>query len=256
MATKRKPTIIAYSYSRRRFLKISGSTALTFGIGGLGSLGCTDESDPNSTTDDLDITPDGGGDIVIAIEASQGFLLVDAKKCQGCLSCMLACSLCNEGVENLSKARLQIMQNSFEKWPDDLSMAACRQCTDPKCLHACPYNAINAKVENGFVRTIDEATCVGCGQCVTACPYMPTRPMVYPNAETEKNHSNKCELCLNAPYHFADEGGGPNGKQACIEVCPVGAIAFTSEEPVQDGDDGYQVNLRDEMWEGLGYPKD
>ena len=37
-----------------------------------------------------------------AIPVSGGYLLVDTKKCQGCLSCMLACSLVNEGEENLS----------------------------------------------------------------------------------------------------------------------------------------------------------
>jgi hypothetical protein len=33
----------------------------------------------------------------------------------------------------------------------------------------------------------------------------------------------------------------------------VGAIAFTTEIPVQEGNDGYKVNLRDENWASLGY---
>jgi protein NrfC len=39
-----------------------------------------------------------------------------------------------------------------------------------------------------------------------------------------------------------------------VEVCPVGAIKFTREIPVQDGDEGYKVNLRDRTWKKLGYP--
>jgi len=66
-------------------------------------------------------------DAIAAIPASEGYLLVDTKKCQGCLSCMLACSLVHEGKENPSFARIRILQNSFGKFPGDLSMAQCRQ---------------------------------------------------------------------------------------------------------------------------------
>jgi protein NrfC len=65
--------------------------------------------------------------------------------------------------------------------------------------------------------------------------------------------SRKCDLCANAPYHWDDAGGGPDGKQACVALCPVGAIAFTKEIPVQEGDGGYSVNLRDESWAVLGF---
>ena len=65
--------------------------------------------------------------------------------------------------------------------------------------------------------------------------------------------SRKCDLCAITPYHWDEAGGGPDGKQACVEVCPVGAIKFTREIPVQDGDAGYKVNLRDSAWQQLGY---
>ena len=35
----------------------------------------------------------GAGDATIAIPASEGYLIVDSKKCQGCVSCMHACLL-------------------------------------------------------------------------------------------------------------------------------------------------------------------
>jgi protein NrfC len=65
--------------------------------------------------------------------------------------------------------------------------------------------------------------------------------------------SLKCDLCANATFHWDEAGGGPGGKQACVEVCPLGAIAFTQEIPVQVGDAGYQVNLRGDAWLSLGY---
>ena len=99
--------------SRRKFLRLTGKAALGAGAAGLvPGLIWLDDS-------------------IAAIPASEGYLLVDTKKCQGCLSCMLACSLVHEGIENLSFARIQILQNSFGKFPDDLSMAQCRQCVEP-----------------------------------------------------------------------------------------------------------------------------
>ena len=146
--------------SRRSFLKYTGTIIFVVGGGcyvptdkGTGNLAKLDES--------------RGG-----IPPSQGYLLVDIRKCQGCTSCMLACTLVHEGVENPSLSRIQVIQNPFNSFPDDVTIEQCRQCVDP----------------------------------------------------------------------------------ACVEVCPVGAIKFTKEIPVQKGDNGYQVNLRTKNWRNLGYP--
>jgi ferredoxin len=66
-------------------------------------------------------------DQVFAIPASKGYLLVDTKKCGGCESCMLACSLVHEGKENISMSRIQITQNPFGKFPDDMSQTQCER---------------------------------------------------------------------------------------------------------------------------------
>jgi protein NrfC len=170
---------------------------------------------------------------------------------------MLACSLVHEGVENPSLSRIQVLQNSFLGWPEDLTIEQCRQCVDPPCVDACPTGALEVNAEYGNVRMIDRAECIGCGTCVEACPYTPSRPLV---AQDEKyggdEKSRKCDLCAGAPYHWDENGGGPEGKQACVEICPVGAIKFTREVPQQEGDSGYKVNLRGESWKKLGYPVD
>lgn len=101
---------------------------------------------------------------------------------------MLDCSLVHEGAENLSLSRIQIIQDSFQKWPDDVAIEQCRQCVEPAC--------------------------------VEACPFPPSRAIW----NFQENHAQKCDLCVNAP--FLEEKGGPDGKQACVEVCPVGAIKF------------------------------
>ncbi len=182
-------------------------------------------------------------------EATWGFLLVDMKKCQGCVSCMLACSLAHEGAQNLSLSRIQVLQNPYGKYPDDVTVVQCRQCVDPACVAACPVGALQADAEYGEVTTVDSSKCIGCKSCVNACPYTPGRAIW--NAVGE--HSQKCDLCSHTPHW--DEEGGPEGKKACLEVCPMGALIFTRVIPDQDSEDSYEVNLRDRQWQKLGFPR-
>jgi protein NrfC len=218
--------------SRRDFLKFTSTVAVGTGIGSFF---------PNLIW---------LNDAIAALPASGGYLLVDTKKCQGCLSCMLACSLVHEGTENLSLARIQILQNSFEKFPDDLTMAQCRQCVEPACVEACPVKALHVDKKGGNIRIVDVKKCIGCKSCVEACPYEPGRALWNP----DKKRALKCDLCSDAP--FWGQKGGVKGKQACVEVCPLKAIQFTKKIPIQKGDTGYNVNLRGEGWKKLGFPID
>lgn len=183
------------------------------------------------------------------IADSKGFLVVDLKKCQGCGTCMMACALAHSGIASYSLSRIQIQQDSFADWPDDVAMAICRQCQDAPCVAVCPVRPVRANKQNpkqGNVRMIDQSLCIGCKMCLTRCPYTPTR--IQWNSELQK--SQKCDLCVETPY--LEEKGGPGGTQACIRVCPVNAIAFTTKMPDQGSDESYNVNLRDHVWSKLG----
>lgn len=217
--------------TRRSFLKIAGIAAVGAGT-------------------ETFLPPIWLDDAVAVIPVSRGYLLVDAKKCQDCTTCMLACSLVHEGRENHSLARIQIVQNPFEKFLVDIAPALCRQCVDPPCVKICPTGALHADIEHGNVRRVDKEKCIGDMLCVEACPYEPSRAIW----NFEDGYAQKCDLCATAP--FWSQRGEPGGKQACVEACPLEAIKFTEEIPAQDGDAGYQANLRGESWKKMGYPVD
>ncbi len=176
----------------------------------------------------------------IKVPSSKGYLLVDSTKCSGCRNCMLACSLVHGGKTSLSLSRIQITQDVLERFPEDIAIHQCRQCVSPLCVEACQTGALTADAENGNIRTVNEAKCDGCMLCIDACPYTPHRVIW----NRERGVAVKCDLCADTPYW--SEKGGPYGKQACVEVCPMKAIVFTSEVPSQAGDEGYEVNLRSE----------
>ena len=230
--TKKKQKKVLAPVSRREFIKLTGTAAIGAGIG------------------DFFAKIIWVDDAIAALPASEGYLLVDTKKCQGCLSCMLACSLVHHGRIGPSLARIQILQNSFEKFPDDLTMAQCRQCVDPECVKVCPVGALHIDGRNGNVRRVNSTKCIGCKACTQACPYSPGRALW----NSEERHAEKCDLCADSP--FWGQKGGPGGKQACVEVCALGALKFTKTIPEQRGEGGYNVNLRGSGWKKLGFPTD
>ncbi|MDR5657479.1 4Fe-4S dicluster domain-containing protein [Halodesulfurarchaeum sp. HSR-GB] len=227
-----EPSVPDDGTSRRNFLK---GAAVGAGVVGTGA-----------TAGVLALNNEDTGESAKAIPASEGYLLVDPAKCTGCTSCMIACSTAHEGKASHSLARIQITQNPFEGFPNDINQEQCRQCTYAACVEACPTGALEADPENGNVRMVDEDKCVGCQRCLEACPYTPHRN----TWNHEREYAMKCDLCADTPHW--DQEGGPDGSQACVEVCPVGAIQFTDEIPTQYDDEGYKVNLRDEQWEQLG----
>lgn len=210
---------------RRTFLKTLGAAGLVVTAGGAFVL-------PGSN--------------LLVMPNAKGFLVVDMAKCMGCGSCMMTCSMAHHGVSSHSLARIQIQQDSWSSWPDDIFMAICHQCKDAPCVKACPVQADHVDKDFGNVRTIDPARCIGCMQCVAACPWLPKRLQWNPG----ERKMQKCDLCADTPY--LKEKGGPGGTQSCVKVCPVGAIAFVEKMPDQQSKTSYNVNLRGKGWKALG----
>lgn len=192
----------------------------------------------------------GTREVVAEVPDSEGYLVVDSEKCANCKVCMQACSAANEGEVNFSKSRVQVtgdphgtMLEGSRAFPDDVRINQCRQCEDAPCVDVCPTGALHADEDTGNVRLIDQELCVGCVQCVEACPVTPDR-LVW---DQENRIAKKCDLCAESPYW--DEEGGPDGKQACMETCPMDCFEFISRKPTQVGDEGYDVNLQRPEWQ-------
>lgn len=175
---------------------------------------------------------------------AEGYLFVDPKKCTGCSSCMLACSTAHFGRTSLALASIQILDDPFGSFPTDIELAMCRQCLDPQCVIACPTGAMHIDQDHHNVRRSDQEACIGCRKCIRACPFTPSRIRYDEN----RKKAVKCDLCKETPYWNVE------GKQACIEICPVGAIVFSNDPPKPIGPDGYIVNLRGPGWAKMGLP--
>ena len=71
--------------------------------------------------------------------------------------------------------------------------------------------AITKRADDGIV-VVDEATCIGCGFCVWACPF--NAPQIGANGKMQK-----CNFCSTPGKER------PHGMpRACEEVCPTNAI--------------------------------
>jgi Fe-S-cluster-containing dehydrogenase component len=91
-------------------------------------------------------------------------------------------------------------------------------CEDPICAQVCPADAIK-KTPDGVVQSSLKPRCIGCSNCVLACPFG------VPKYKAEINQMMKCDMC----YDRTSIGKRP----MCATVCPSGALAFTTRENIE-----------------------
>ena len=159
-------------------------------------------------------------------------MLIDTSKCTACRGCQVACKQWNElaaeettfftsgaGYQNppdlsantycLVTFKLTEKTNGDPDWL--FRKRQCMHCTEASCVAVCPVDAMQKDPDTGFV-FCDQETCVGCGACVSACPFG------VPHISEATNTSQKCKACLDR----IDAGKEP----ACAKTCPGGAITF------------------------------
>jgi ferredoxin len=126
-------------------------------------------------------------------------LIAKSERCSGCAACRLVCGLTNFGQVNPAMAALSV-QGHFPA-PGVYEIDLCDQCGT--CAEVCPVEAIE---EANGVYLIDAETCIGCSECVNACPH----GVMFEHAQLET--PIKCTFC-----------------QACVEVCPRDALVLEEE---------------------------
>lgn len=127
---------------------------------------------------------------------AQYAIVTDLNRCVGCLACSSACKTVHEvPIGEFWIKVLRVGPNLVEQTkrrggtPCEtyyLPMT-CQHCEHPSCVDVCPTGA-SFKDENGVV-TVEAESCIGCGSCLTACPY----GVRYLNDVT--GVAEKCALC-------------------------------------------------------------
>ena len=144
---------------------------------------------------------------------AQKAIVTDLDRCVGCHACTVACKVMHDmPVGNYWNRVLRIGPNPKEggsgNWPDVemyFHNLSCQHCENPQCMSVCPTGA-SVKKDDGTVQ-IDRETCIGCGACLTACPY----GVRYLNADTQV--AEKCNLCQDILDDTAD------GLPRCVSQC-------------------------------------
>mgnify|MGYP000008498366 CR=1 FL=1 len=162
---------------------------------------------------------------------SEKIILVDTSKCTGCKACSAACKEWNQlpAVKTSLFKSYQTTRDfdantytymTFEEKYENGQMlwlirkAQCFHCAEAGCLKACSSDAIS-KTDTGFT-IIDEDKCIGCGYCVTNCPFN------VPRLDETTKKAKKCTGC----WERVENGLEP----ACVAICQPGTLSFGDKE--------------------------
>ncbi len=200
---------------------------------------------------DLRALASAEAEIATGIVDGANLLVMDMDLCVRCGNCSLACHKVH-GQSRLLRRGISITRPvsiGSKLTQHVLSPQVCMHCKDPECLTGCPTGAI-FRDPRGYV-DIDAATCIGCFDCATQCPYdaismvpkkgehgeaavtfdlfgtlkktfslsTPAAPL--PLTPTADVVAIKCNLCEHTPLN---PQGAPRQAYSCEENCPTGAL--------------------------------
>ena len=142
-------------------------------------------------------------------------MFIDPSRCIGCQACVHACAECDT---HRGESMIHLEFVDRESSPQT-SPVVCMHCEDPACARVCPADAIK-KTPDGIVQSALKARCIGCSNCVLACPFG------VPELHAEHDLMMKCDLCYDRT--------SVDLKPMCATVCPSGALFFGTREEVED----------------------
>lgn len=181
--------------------------------------------------------------------------LIDVSKCIGCKACQAACMEWNDlrdqigtnigsyqnpldlsaeswTVMRFTEAEVEHGRLEWLIWKD-----GCMHCADPGCLKACPSPGAIVQYNNGIV-DFHEEHCIGCGYCITGCPFN------IPRLSKKDGKAYKCTLC--------SDRVAVGLEPACIKACPTGALVFGSKEHMLRHASERIVDLKERGYKNAG----
>jgi Fe-S-cluster-containing dehydrogenase component len=110
--------------------------------------------------------------------------VIDQSRCIGCEACVQACMECgtHRGQSLIHLERIDRATTT------QTAPMVCMHCEDPTCAHVCPADAIK-QTEGGIVQSALKPRCIGCSNCVLACPFG------VPKYMAEIDQMMKCDMC-------------------------------------------------------------
>lgn len=143
-------------------------------------------------------------------------IFIDPSRCIGCGACVAACRECDS-----HRGKSMMNLDFLDRGTSTAALpTVCMHCSDPvaPCGQVCPVDAILVS-DDGVVHSPDTSRCIGCQNCVHACPWG------VPKFDVEEQLAYKCNLC----YDRTSVGLGP----MCATVCPSDALYYGTADEVR-----------------------
>ncbi len=138
-------------------------------------------------------------------------MVIDTKKCVGCMDCVVACKTENNVPEGFNRDWITTdVKGTFPTVKMQIRTERCNHCDNPPCVDCCPCGASHVHDLGGVV-LVHHDKCSGCKACIAACPY--DARFIHPDG-----YADKCTFCI----HRVEQGMDP----ACVSVCPTHCMYF------------------------------
>jgi phenylacetyl-CoA:acceptor oxidoreductase 27-kDa subunit len=170
-------------------------------------------------------------------------MAIDLRKCFGCGACVVACAEANKITSNHWRRVFTCGVSAPPERRRSYLPLNCMHCVKPPCETVCPTTATFRRPD-GIV-DIDHEKCIGCGYCITACPYY-ARVILFMNdydlealimtgrsatsAPDYRGVATKCCFCRpridRGLAKGLTPGVDPEATPACVNHCTAGAMCF------------------------------
>ena len=171
-------------------------------------------------------------------------MAIDLRRCVGCQTCTAACKQANATPPGVQWRRvLDIESGEFPDVHRTFVPVGCMHCANPPCEDVCPTTA--TKIRADGVVTIDYDLCIGCANCIMACPYdarsvvhehqfaygsEPMPPEALRADNSRLSVATKCTFCKDrldvAAVTGQVPGRDPEVTPACVNSCISAAMSF------------------------------